>query len=301
MADVVAALTLEVLQGTHRAFDARVHELRPHAGQVRVAARLRALLHQQNVSESEIYMSHERCGAVQDAYSLRCVPQVHGVVNDTLAFVTGIVETEMNSATDNPMVLVGEDYREILSAGNFHGEYIAKSADYLAIAVSELATISERRVERLVNPSLSGLPAFLVKDGGVNSGFMMVHVTASALVSENKGLCHPASVDSIPTSANKEDHVSMGAYAARKCLSVVENVERVLAIELMAACQGLEFHRPRRTTPALEAVYTLVRGAVEPLGEDRIFAEDMERCWSLVTTGKVWQVVAPFVSSKLRA
>ncbi|KAG7173174.1 Histidine ammonia-lyase-like [Homarus americanus] len=223
-ADVVAALTLEVLKGTSRAFDSE---------------------------------SHRFCDRVQDAYTLRCTPQVHGIVHDTLHFVRGILTDEMNSATDNPLVL--SERKEIISAGNFHGEYPAKAADYLAIGIHEIASMSERRIERLVNPALSELPAFLVKDGGLNSGFMLAHCTAASLVSENKVLCHPASVDSLTTSAGTEDHVSMGGFAARKALMVVENVERVIAIELLAACQAIEFLRPLKTTTPLEEVIRVVR------------------------------------------
>ncbi|KAH7979815.1 hypothetical protein HPB49_011335 [Dermacentor silvarum] len=223
-ADVVAALTLEVLKGTTRAF------------------------------ESE---SHRFCHRVQDAYTLRCCPQVHGIVHDTIDFVRGIITTEMNSATDNPLVFC--ERGEIISGGNFHGEYPAKALDYLAIGVHELGSMSERRTERLINPAYSELPAFLVADGGLNSGFMIAHCTAAALVSENKALCHPASVDSVPTSAGTEDHVSMGGFAARKALQVVQNVERIIAIELLCACQAIEFLRPLKTTAPLEALYKLVR------------------------------------------
>ena len=259
-ADVVAALSLEVLKGSTRAFDSDVHRIRPHKGQIKVAQRLRALLHS-DLYPSQIAESHRFCNRVQDAYTLRCCPQVHGVVHDTIDFVHEIITTEMNSATDNPLVFA--DRSEIISGGNFHGEYPAKALDYLTIGIHELAAMSERRIERLVNPSLSGLPAFLVENGGLNSGFMIAHCTAAALVSENKVLCHPASVDSLSTSAGTEDHVSMGGYAARKSLQVVENVERVIAIELLAACQAIEFLRPLKTTRPLELVYEAVRSVAE--------------------------------------
>ena len=259
-ADVVAALSLEALRGTKRAHDADVHRVRPHVGQGQVAQRLRALLHS-DMFPSEIHESHRFCSRAQDAYTLRCCPQVHGIVHDTIAFVTNVLTTEMNSATDNPLVFA--DRQDIISGGNFHGEYPAKVLDYLAIAVHELASMSERRIERLVNASLSnGLPAFLVTHGGLNSGFMIAHCTAAALVSENKVLCHPASVDSISTSAGTEDHVSMGGFAARKALKVVQNVQRVIAIELLAACQAIELMRPLKTTKPLERVHELVRSVV---------------------------------------
>lgn len=289
-ADVVAALSLEVLKGTTRAFDGDIQKVRPHRGQFKVAKRLRSLLHS-DTHKSEMAESHRFCKRVQDAYTLRCCPQVHGIVHDTIEFVREVITTEMNSATDNPLVFVERD--EIISGGNFHGEYPAKVLDYLAIAVHELGSMSERRTERLINPALSGLPAFLVKDGGLNSGFMMAHCTAAALVSENKVLCHPASVDSLPTSAGTEDHVSMGGFAARKSLTVVENVERVIAIELLAACQAIEFLRPLKTTQPLEAVYSLVRSVVKPLDKDRFMAPDIDAATELLKDEKVWVAVQP--------
>mmetsp|Transcript_6325 Transcript_6325/g.12855 ORF Transcript_6325/g.12855 Transcript_6325/m.12855 type:complete len:736 (+) Transcript_6325:479-2686(+) len=400
-ADVIAALTLEVLKGTVSAFHPRVHERRAHRGQNTVAARLRALLHPGE--PSELFSSHKYSGKVQDAYSLRCTPQVHGVVADTIRFVESVLDVELNSSTDNPMVFTGSpnvtsidvegntvhvwppkpsirrvgsksltpepsnEHKEneepetlddakaeirrlrallsggspelegradqtnagvfstgagqsnlkslgakresdtfytnagtqegfVISGGNFHGEYPAKVLDYLAIGISEIASISERRIERMVNPALSGMPAFLVKDGGLNSGFMIAHCTAAALVSENKSLSHPASVDSISTSAAKEDHVSMGGYAARKALQVVENVEHVLAIELLAACQAIEFHRPLRTTEPLEAIVALVRDNVLSWDKDRIMNPDIEVATALIKSGALWQTVQPFLA-----
>uniref|UniRef100_A0A8D2LE41 Histidine ammonia-lyase n=1 Tax=Varanus komodoensis TaxID=61221 RepID=A0A8D2LE41_VARKO len=259
-ADIVAALTLEVLKGTTRAFDTE---------------------------------SHRFCDRVQDAYTLRCCPQVHGIANDTIAFVKDIITTEINSATDNPMVFA--ERKETISGGNFHGEYPAKALDYLAIGVHELAAISERRIERLCNPSLSELPPFLVTEGGLNSGFMIAHCTAAALVSENKALCYPSSVDSLSTSAATEDHVSMGGWAARKALKVIEHVEQVLAIELLAACQGIEFLRPLRTTTPLEKVYDLVRSVVRPWMKDRFMAPDVEAAHRLLVDQKVWNVAVPYI------
>jgi len=371
-ADLTAALSLEVLKGTVNAFHPRIHERRPHKGQGVVAARLRALVHPG--APSELWSSHKYQGRVQDAYSLRCTPQVHGIVLDTISFVESILECELNSSGDNPMVfaessdvtaevdgelvhvwppkpllrrasssemtsdakpleeiedldsakdeiarLRAELTRKseetgvtgfkrqsdtlyngkdgfIVSGGNFHGEYPAKACDYLAIGVTELASISERRLERLVNPTLSHLPAFLVKGGGLNSGFMIAHCTAAALVSENKVLAHPASVDSISTSGAKEDHVSMGGMAARKAIQVVENVERVIAIELLAACQALEFHRPLRTTEGLEAVVALVRSRAAAWDKDRVMNVDIDAVTELITSGELVRTIKPFLA-----
>ncbi|XP_027007026.1 histidine ammonia-lyase-like isoform X1 [Tachysurus fulvidraco] len=290
-ADVIAALTLEMLKGTNKAFDMDVHEVRPHPGQILVAQRFRSLIHS-DFFPSEITDEKSYKG-VQDAYTLRCCPQVHGVTNDTISFVKNILNTELNSATDNPLVFPERGIT--ISAGNFHGEYPAKALDFLAIGVHELASISERRIERLCNPSLSNLPAFLVKGGGLNVGFMVAHFTAAALVSENKVLCHPASVDSLSTSAAAEDHVSMGGWAARKALKVVEHVEQVLAIELLAACQALEFHRPLKTTAPLEKVYELLRSVVRPWDKDRVMSSDIEAAHKLLLEEKVWEAVLPYM------
>lgn len=293
-ADIVAAFTLDVLKGTTRAFDSNIQDVRPHKGQIKVARRLRSLLHSET-HPSEIAASHRFCDKVQDAYTLRCCPQVHGIVNDTIDFVKGILTTEINSATDNPMVFA--DINEIISGGNFHGEYPAKALDYLAIGIHELANMSERRTERLVNPAYSELPAFLTPDGGLNSGFMIAHCTAAALVSENKVLCHPASVDSLTTSAGTEDHVSMGGFAARKCLRVVEHVEQVLAIELLAACQAIEFLRPLKSTPPLEEVYKLVRSKVGPWNKDRYMTPDIEAVTKMLQEEQVWRKAKPMMDN----
>ncbi len=233
LADEIAALTLEALRGTTAAYDARIHNARPHPGQIDVAAHMRELLSE----GSEIAESHIDCNRVQDAYSLRCLPQVHGVTRDALKFTSEILEREINSATDNPMIFT--DTQESRSGGNFHGQYPAFACDVLAIAVCDLASISERRQERMVNPAYSDLPAFLTQQGGLESGFMMAHVTSAALVSEMKGLAHPACVDTIPTSAGKEDHVSMGPIAARKLLRAVDALEHVLCIEARMALEGV--------------------------------------------------------------
>ncbi|KHN80154.1 putative histidine ammonia-lyase [Toxocara canis] len=289
-ADVIAALSLDVLKGTTKAYDADVHSIRPHKGQMATALRLRSLLHSE-ANPSQIAESHRSCGKVQDAYTLRCVPQVHGIVHDTIEFVRSILDVELNSATDNPLVFA--DRQEIISGGNFHGEYPAKALDYLAIAVHELAQMSERRLERLINHELSGLPTFLTRDGGLNSGFMVVQLCSASLVSENKVLCHPSSADSIPTSCSQEDHVSMGAYAARKALTVVEHVEAVLAMELLAACQGMEFLKPLMSTAPLNKVYNLVRSVSPPVDVDRSLQPDIEKVTELLRQGKVWEVVEP--------
>jgi len=263
-ADVIGAMTLEALRGTPVAFDERIHAVRPHSGQSASARALREL-----IAGSEIRESHRDRAAdprVQDAYALRCMPQVHGAVRDALIHARQIVEIEINSATDNPLVFADE--REVLSGGNFHGEPVALALDYAAVAVADLATIAERRVERLVNPQLSGLPAFLTPYPGTNSGLMIAQVTAAALIAENNVLAHPASVFTLPTSANKEDHVSMGMTAALKFAQVVKNVETILAIELLCAAQGLEFLKPLKPSPKLQDVYDRVRKIVPPLEQD---------------------------------
>jgi len=277
-ADVIGALSVDALKGSDTAFDPRIQADRPHPGQAAVARNLRRLM-----VGSAIRESHRGCGRVQDAYSLRCMPQVHGTVRDALAYVRGAVVTEMNSATDNPMVFA--ETGEMLSGGNFHGQPVAFAADMLAIALAELGAISERRVERLVNPALSGLPAFLTPDGGLHSGLMMAHVTAAALASESKTLAHPASVDSIPTSANKEDHVSMGVTAARKAALVVANTRRILAIELLAGCQALEFLKPLESSPPLQAVYRAVRERVAAWDRDRVVSPEIETLAVFVASG----------------
>jgi histidine ammonia-lyase len=273
LADLVAALTIDVLLGTDVAFDPRIHAARPHPGQSFSAGNLRHLL-----EGSALRESHRDCGMVQDAYALRCAPQVHGAVRDAAEQARRVVEIEMNAATDNPMVFAGENGDgELVSGGNFHAAPVALTFDHLAAAAADLASISERRTERLVNPSLSGdLPAFLVKEGGLNSGFMMIHVTAAALVSECKANAFPASVDSIPTSAGKEDHVSMGPIAARKLARNIENLENVLAIELLAASQALDLRRPLTTSEPLEELHRRVRAKVPAWESDRYAADDIE-------------------------
>ncbi len=275
LSDLAAAMTLEALLGTVAAYDERIHDARPHPGQVHVARRMREL-----VGHSEIRESHRVCGKVQDAYSLRCVPQVHGAARDAVAFAAGKVAIEINSATDNPLIFAEDGVS--FSGGNFHGAPVAMACDVATIAVTDLASISERRIERLVNPDLSGLPAFLVESGGLHSGFMIAQVTAAALVSESKALSHPASVDSIPTSANKEDHVSMGPIAAWKLSRAVDNLAGVVAIELMCAAQALEFRRPLRSSARIESAFETIRSRVPKWERDRFLQPDLEAMLELL-------------------
>lgn len=278
-ADVASSLTMEALGGIPHSLDPRVHALRPHRGQINAAANLRNLL----AGSGLVYRdSHVR---IQDAYSLRCIPQVHGASKDTYQYVENVLNTEINSVTDNP-ILFPED-GDVISAGNFHGQPVALALDFLGIALAEIGNISERRTERLVNPQLSGLPAFLSEVSGLNSGYMIIQYTAAALVSENKVLAHPASVDSIPTSANQEDHVSMGSIAARKVHSILANVQNIVAIEVLCACQGLEFTDKTRLAPATRAVYDLVREHVPALKADRFLEPEIRIMRDLVVSGKI--------------
>ena len=279
-ADIIACLTLDAVRGTASAFDARISMLKPQPGQVDVSSNLLKI-----INGSEIVVSHKDDGKVQDPYSLRCIPQVHGACRQTLRHTEEVLEIELNSVTDNPLVFV--ETGDVISGGNFHGEALALTMDYLAMGLSEICNIAERRVEKMMNPHFSDLPAFLTKNSGLNSGLMIAHVTMAALASENKYLCHPASVDSIPTSTDKEDHVSMGVTSGRKLHEVVANVQYGLAIELLCNTQGLEFLRPLKTSPALEKVYTLVRKHVLPIGEDRIFHKDIENLTRLVKTEEI--------------
>lgn len=289
-ADLVGSMTLEALKGSHRAFDPRVHRARPHPGQGDSADNLRRLLR-----DSPIERSHADCGRVQDAYSLRCMPQVHGAVRDALAHVRRVLAIEVNASTDNPMVFA--DGGDLVSAGNFHGQPVALALDHLATAVCSLGTISERRIERLCNPDLSGLPAFLAKDPGLHSGFMMAHVTAAALVSENKVLAHPASVDTIPTSASKEDHVSMGVTAGLKAATIVDHVAHVLAIEALAAAQALDFLRPLRPGRGTAAVHRAFRREVRGMEADRFLAPDIERARRVIGSAALREAAEKVVGS----
>lgn len=277
-ADIVAALSIDALLGSIRPFDPRIHAARPFVGQQQVADNVRRLLR-----DSPLLASHVHCGRVQDAYSERCVPQVHGAAREAMQWVQHIVTTEMNAATDNPMVFADDD--DMVSGGNFHGAPVALAADTLALAVTQLATISERRTERLLNPTLSGLPAFLTRDGGLHSGYMMVQVTAAAVTSELKSLCHAASADTIPTSASKEDHVSMSMGAALKAERALELARTVLAIELLCACQAIDLRAPLTSTPMLMAAHAEVRAQVPTLNDDRPPAPDIVVVTHAITSG----------------
>ncbi len=288
LANLAGAMTLEALKGTPVAFDARIHAARPHPGQQEVARHLRTLL-----ADSEIRESHrEHDPRVQDAYCLRCMPQVHGAVLDGLAHGRRVLEIEMGSATDNPLVFVSEDNAdgatpdEILSGGNFHGAPLAHAFDYAAIVLTDLMSICERRIDRLVNPDLNeGLPPFLTPQAGVSSGYMIAHVAAAALLTEARVLSHPASVDSVPTSGGKEDHVSMGMTAAWKLRQIVENAEAVLAIELMAAAEGLEYRRPLKPAVRVGEAWMQVRQVVARLERDRALQPDIEHLRAAILAG----------------
>jgi histidine ammonia-lyase len=283
-ADVAGALSLDALRGSPVAFDQRLQHVRPHPGQMESARNLERL----NLG-STIRESHRDCARVQDAYSLRCMPQVHGAVRDALAFARRTLEIEMNSATDNPLVFTEED--EVLSGGNFHGQPVATALDVIAIALTQLGGISERRTDRMVNPLTSDLPPFLAGSPGIESGLMLVQVTAAALVSENKVLAHPASVDSIPTSGNKEDYVSMGMASALKVRQVAANTASILAIELLTATHALDRLAPLKTGALAEKARLLVRGVAAPLTNDRAHAPDMARVTEQVSRGDYSQLV----------
>ncbi len=269
LADIAGAVTVEATKSTNAAYDDRIQKIRPHKGQIDTAVNLRALL-----KYSEVLKSHQDCGKVQDAYSIRCIPQVHGAVKDTLNYCLNVLNIEINSVTDNPLIFTKD--AEHLEGGNFHGEPIALASDFLKIAIAELGSISERRTARLVDGSLSGLPRFLIKDGGLNSGFMIAQYTAASLVSENKVLSHPASVDSIPTSANQEDHNSMGSIASRKCYEVINNVKNIIAIEILCGVQALEFLKPLKSSRGVEKVKELIRKKVKYLTKDVLMSELIE-------------------------
>jgi histidine ammonia-lyase len=270
MADLAGAMSLEALKGSPVAFDARIHQARPHRGQLQVAERLSRFLR-----ESEIRQSHIDCGRIQDAYSLRCMPQVHGPVRECLEYVRNVAAIEINSATDNPLVFA--DSGEVLSGGNFHGQSLGLAFDFLAMSLSVLANVAERRVERLLNPEYGDLPPFLADNPGLNSGFMIAQVAAAALASENKVLSHPASVDSIPTSGNKEDHVPMAMGAALKLRQVVANLERVIAIEFLCGAQGIDYLQPLKAGVTVEEAYRYIRRNISHVSVDRVLSADIER------------------------
>ncbi len=273
VADVLGAMSLEALQGSIKPFDERIHAIRPHPGQIKTAENVRNLL-----ADSQILESHRDCGKVQDPYCLRCIPQVHGASKDALNYAIRVVETEINSVTDNPLVF---DDGDIVSGGNFHGQPLALALDFAAIALAELASISERRTYLLLEGH-DGLPKLLMRETGTNSGFMIPQYTAAALVSENKVLCHPASVDTIPTSLGQEDHVSMGSVSAVKLLQVLENVEYVLAIELFSSAQALDFRKPLKPGKGVEAAHDYIRSKVAHTEVDRFFNDDIQQCHELL-------------------
>ncbi len=275
LADISGSLSLDALRGTSKAFSERLQKVRPHKGQLKSAKNLRKLL-----QGSEIMESHKNCGKVQDAYSLRCMPQVHGSIKDTIEYCRGVLETEINSVTDNPLIF--PESGEHIEGGNFHGEPIALIADFLSIAITELGNISERRTARLVDGSISGLPWFLTSEGGLNSGLMIAQYTAAAVVSENKVLSHPASVDSIPTSANQEDHNSMGSISSRKCFDIVNNTRKVIAIEFLCAVQGIDFLRPLKSGKGSEAAYSHIRKYSDHIKEDVILDEEINNIAGII-------------------
>jgi len=284
MTDIAAAMSLEVLMGSRTEFDPRIHQVRAHPGQAAAADNMEKI-----TRNSEIISSHKDCSRIQDAYTLRCSPQVHGASKDAITYARKVVETEMNSSTNNPLVF--PESQEFLLGGNFHGQPVALAMDFLCMALCELANISERRIERLVNPQLSGLPAFLVSDGGLNSGFMIAQYTAASLVSENKVFSHPACVDSIPTSANKEDHVSMGSISARKCREIVKNTEYVIVIELLCGAQAMDLFTNMKPGEGTLVAYRIIRDAVPHLDKDRILSKDIEILVHLMRSGKILEEV----------
>lgn len=292
IADVAAALTIEALTGIVDAYDEKVHRIRPHVGQINTAKNLLSLLNGSNMTTKQCELR------VQDAYSLRCIPQIHGASKDCFNYVKEKVEIEMNAATDNPLIFVEEE--EVISGGNFHGQPMAISFDFLAIGIAELANLSERRLERLVNPALNnGLPAFLVKNGGVNSGFMIVQYSAAALVSENKVLAHPASVDSIPSSANQEDHVSMGTIAARKAREILGNARKAIAMEILGACQAIDLRGNEGLGKGTSIMYNIIREQIPTLTEDRVMYKDINLCEEILKSNNLVDKIEECVGSLL--
>ena len=284
MADIAAAMTLEGLLGTTRAYDKKVSSVRPYPGQTAVAKNLLRLL-----EGSAILKSHQNCNRVQDPYSLRCVPQIHGACKQTLLHAVDIFTVEFNSVTDNPLIFPDDD--DIISGGNFHGEPLALAMDYLSMGLAELCNVSERRIEKMMNPAFSDLPSFLTKKAGLHSGLMMAQVTAAALASENKYLCHPASVDTIPTSTDKEDHVSMGLTAGRKLHEVLFNLKQTLAIEILCNSQALDFRHPLKTSTVLQSVHEKIRRSVPFIHDDRPFYKDINRIVELIDSDEILDIV----------
>lgn len=288
LADIAATLTMDSVKGTDKAYNPKITALKPHKGQIAAVENLNKL-----VQSSTLKESHPDCHKVQDPYSLRCVPQVHGACRQTLLHAEEVIATELNAVTDNPLIFV--ETGEVISGGNFHGEALALVMDYLAMGVAEICNISERRIEKMMNPVFSELPAFLTKNSGLNSGLMIAHVTAAALVSENKYLCHPASVDSVPTSTDKEDHVSMGVTAGRKLHEVISNAKTVLAIEFLCNTQALDLQRPLKTSPALEAAHATIRRDVAVIEKDRIFYRDINAIIKLINNNDILTAVENIV------
>ena len=289
-ADIAATMSLEALKGSRSPFDPRVTMVRSHPGAAETAANVLAIS-----AKSPIHASHADCDKIQDAYSLRCVPQVHGASRDALRHAADVLTREINAVTDNPLVFADDD--AVISAGNFHGQPVALVMDYAKIAIAELANISERRIEHMMDPAVSGLPAFLARQGGLHSGLMISQYTAASLVSENKVLAHPASVDSIPTSANQEDHVSMGTISARQCAMILENARWVIAIEVLSATEALEFHKPIEAGPGVGAAVKLVRSVVPPLEADRIMTGDLAAVRDLVVSRSLRDAVEAVVGA----
>ncbi len=286
MTDLAGAMSLEALRGTRKAFDPLIAATRPHPGEAKTARNLLKLLG----PSSGISDSHANCNRVQDAYSLRCMPAVHGAAKDSLGYVWKVLETEANSSTDNPLVFAKEN--KVLSCGNFHGEPVAFALDFAAISMSAVANISECRIEKLINPAMSELPAFLTTQGGLNSGHMIVQVAAAALVSENKIMAHPASVDSIPTSADKEDHVSMGTIAARKFVQILRNAENVVAMEMLSACQAIDLLKPHKPAAGVLAAYETIREKVPFAEKDRVFSKDVQIIREMISADKISSVIS---------
>ncbi|MDX1516860.1 MAG: histidine ammonia-lyase [Woeseiaceae bacterium] len=288
---VAGALATDAMQGSDTPFDRRIHNVRGHGGQIAVATVLRELMR-----GSEIRASHIQCDRVQDPYSVRCQPQVIGACLDVLRHACAVLETEANAVTDNPLVFA--DTQTVLSGGNFHAEPVAFAADFLALAIAEIGAMSERRTALLIDPSMSSLPAVLIDDSGLKSGFMMAQVTAAALASENKSLAHPASVDSLPTSLNQEDHVSMATFAARRLHAMLDNIDRIVAIELLAAAQGIEFHRPKKSSAALESVVNTIRDLSPRYVDDRSLSADVEAVARLIDSGAFCEHAASVLPSQ---
>ncbi len=284
MADLISALTVDVMKASQKPFAEAISRLKPHPGQLASAQNLRNFL-----VGSEIMNAHHDCKRVQDPYSLRCIPQVHGACRQTLTHAEVVLTTELQSVTDNPLVFAEEE--QVISGGNFHGEALALCLDYLAMGLAEMASISERRIDKMMNPHFSDLPSFLTKNAGLNSGMMIAHYTMASLVSENKVLCHPASVDSIPTSIDKEDHVSMGLNSALKLQQILENAITCLGTELLCNTHALDLVRPFKTSPLLEKVYEEVRKIIEPLEEDRVLAQDIQKIGELVKGGFLLEII----------